>query len=347
VFFMLNHKAGFFCVVLFLFVFFAGSLHAADGLIEKVTFHGKNGKTESVMFHLNGPWLPRAFALKGEKPRVVFDFMETRLAGSVPSSIDAQGEMIRKVRIGRHANKIRVVVDLAAGEAFNFAQQFDENENILTIQIFPEEVAQKEKVVLKEVAEVAKVEEVNEVERDVVVAPEPEEVVAVTVEEVIAVAVIAEEPERKIVEVIEPVEEVKTVEVVELPQETLYELSPVVDALLVDVSFENTSNKGEMVLFKLNGFYPPTVSGQEEGTPLVICDFVGTRLGEEVIKEQETRGEFVERVSVEQVDDTDSIRVTLQLVPNKDYDLQQVFFKEDNLFVIIVNSYTSSDEEKE
>jgi len=335
---MLNHKAGFFCVVLFLFVSFAGLLHAADGLIEKVTFHGKNGKTESVMFHLNGSWLPRAFALKGEKPRVVFDFMETRLARSVPSSIDAQGEMIRKIRIGRHANKIRVVIDLAVGEAFNFAQQFDENENILTIQIFPEEVAQKEKVVLKEV---------EEVEPDVVVAPEPEEVVAVTVEEAIAVAVIAEEPEREIVEVVEPVEEIKTVEVIELPQETLHEPSPVVDALLVDVSFENTSNKGEMVLFKLNGFYPPTVSGQEEGTPLVICDFVGTRLGEKVVKVQETRGEYVERVSVEQVDDSDSIRVTLQLVPNKDYDLQQVFFKEDNLFVIIVNSYASSDEEKE
>jgi hypothetical protein len=338
---MSNHKTGFFCVVLFLFFFFAGSLHAADGLIEKVTFHGKNGKTESVIFHLNGPWLPRAFALKGEKPRVVFDFIETRLARSVPSSIDIQGEMIRKVRLGRHTNKTRVVIDLVAGEAFNFVQQFDENENILTIQIFPEEVPQKEKVVLKEVAEV------KEVEQVAATTPELEEVVAVTVEEAIAVGVIAEEPEQEIVEVVEPVEGIKTVEVLELPQETLAKSSSVVDALLVDVSFENTADKGEMILFKLNGFYPPTVSGQEEGPPLVICDFVGTRLGEKVVKIQETRGEYVERVRVEQVDDSDLIRVTLQLVPNKDYDLQQVFFKEDNLFVIIVNSYTSSDAEKE
>ena len=37
-------------------------------------------------------------------------------------------------------------------------------------------------------------------------------------------------------------------------------------------------------------------------------------------------------------------RVTLELVPNKNYDLQQVFFKEDNLFVIIVNTYNQTEE---
>ncbi|MCI5158676.1 MAG: hypothetical protein D3906_09615 [Candidatus Electrothrix sp. AUS1_2] len=32
------------------------------------------------------------------------------------------------------------------------------------------------------------------------------------------------------------------------------------------------------------------------------------------------------------------IRVVLDLVPNYSYDLQQVFFKEENLFVIIINT---------
>lgn len=331
--FMLSRKTGFSCILLLLLLFFAGLLHAADGLIEKVTYQGKNGKTESVIFHLDGPWLPRAFALKGENPRVVFDFMETRLDRSVPTSIDAQGEMIRKIRIGRHTDKTRVVIDLVADEAFNFDQQFDEDENILTMQLFPAGTLQEEEGV------------VAVVEPEEVVTPEP--IVVKSVEEIDAEAVISEESEQETVEVIEPVEVTETVEVVEVPQETPDETGPVVDALLVDVSFENTSNKGEMVLFKLNGFYPPTVTGQEEGTPLVICDFVGTRLGEKVVKELVTHGEYVERVSVEQVDDSDLVRIILQLVPEKDYDLQQVFFKEDNLFVIIVNSYISSDTEKE
>jgi len=122
--------------MLMFFSLFFGSLHAADGLIEKVVFHGKDGNRESVVFHLNGPWLPKAFALKGDNPRVVFDFMDTRLGRSVPSSIDTKGTMIRKIRTGRHSNKSRVVLDLVTDGVFRFDQQFDENKNLLTIHLF-------------------------------------------------------------------------------------------------------------------------------------------------------------------------------------------------------------------
>jgi hypothetical protein len=284
--------------VLFSLFLFFGSLHAAEGLVEKVDFQKEDGKIESVVFHLNGPWLPRVFSLKGDNPRVVFDFMETGLARGVPSFIDAQGIMIRKIRIGRHSNKTRVVIDLTAGGEVNFEQQFDENTNILTIQLFPADFPEKQ--------------------NDEVVARE------VTVTEPVA-AVMAPESAPEVVETVE------TVKSVPPPVE---EEGPVPDPLLFDVAFENTSSKGEMVLFKLNGFYPPTVSGEEEGTPLVICDFVGTRLGETVVKDQVIHGEYIERVRVQQLEDSDLIRATLELIPNKNYDLQQVFFKEDNLFVI-------------
>lgn len=322
---MKSRKNIFSLVVLFLFVLFSGSLHAAEGLIEKVNFQKEDGKTESVIFHLNGPWLPKVFALKGDNPRVVFDFMETNLAKGVPSSIDSKGIMIRKIRMGRHSNKTRVVIDLTAGGEFNFDQQFDENKNILTIQLFPANFPEKQQ------------EEV--VAREVIVA-EPVAEVLVT------------EPTQEIVEAVEAVEAVETVEVVEaveLVKDTPVSVEddgPVPDPLLFDVVFENTSDKGEMVLFKLNGFYPPTISGEEEGTPLVICDFAGTRLGEKVVINQDIHGEYVERVRVQQLEDSDLIRVTLELVPNKNYDLQQVFFKEDSLFVIIVNSYDSLDKTK-
>jgi len=332
------------CVVLFLFLLSSSPLFAADGLIKKVVFHEKNGGSESVAFYLNGPWLPKAFALKGENPRVVFDFMETSLAGTVPSSIEASGDMIRKIRIGRHSNKTRVVMDLTAGGTFSFDQNFNESENILTIQLFPADSPETEKKLVIKADQEKKI--------------TPESVVELK-EETVSETIIVVEPKQETVELIEIAEEVKAVEEVKVAvkketiseetteiakpetvtQEVKDERDPALDPLLYDVSFENTSSKGEMVLFKLNGFYPPIVSGEEEGTPLVICDFAGTRIGEKVVRELATHGEYIERVSVKQLNDSDLIRVTLELVPDKNYDLQQVFFKEDNLFVIIVNTY--------
>ncbi len=302
--------------VLLLLFLISGSLHAGDGMIEKVNFQEEGGGIESVIFHLDGPWLPKVFALKGEHPRVVFDFMETRMARGVPASIDARGKMIRKIRMGRHSNKTRVVIDLTAGGEFNFDQQFDEKNNILTIQLFAADFPAKE-------------------EQDATLEKNPGSEVVVTEQ-----AAGKQELESGAVQ-----EKTGTAEL-EQDNAAGKEDGPVVDPLLLEVSFENTSNKGEMVLFKLNGFYPPVVTGEEEGTPLVICDFSGTRLGSMVEKEQIIEGEFIEKIKVAQVAGADRIQVILELIPNKNYDLQQVFFKEDDLFVIIVNSYDPVDKAK-
>jgi hypothetical protein len=110
------------------------------------------------------------------------------------------------------------------------------------------------------------------------------------------------------------------------------------EPLLSAVTFEKTSAKGEMVIFKLNGFFPPKVVGIEKGKPSVVCDFLNTRLGDQVKEVVHCQGRFVESVQVIKQKKQNQIRVILRLVPGRNYDLQQVFFKEDNLFVIIVNS---------
>jgi hypothetical protein len=109
-------------------------------------------------------------------------------------------------------------------------------------------------------------------------------------------------------------------------------------ALLESVKFDGSSPKGEMVLFKLNDFHPPVIHGVEEGVPRVICDFNNTQLvdlGKNLIK---TNGKFVKLIRITRNKKPDRVRVVLDLEPNRSYDLQQVFFKEDNLFVIIVNA---------
>ncbi len=332
---MKSRNTVFSLVVLFLLSFIPGPAQGADALIEKVIYQEKDGSSASVIFHLNGPHLPKAFALKGDNPRVVFDFVETRPIRSVPANILADGSMVRKIRMGVHPDKTRVVIDLASPGEYHFDQKFDKDENILTITLFPADlppqqadpvaatppekeeppqfVAPREQVESESVAKEAVTEGDQTANEDA--APEGQE----SAPPLLNVPVGEESP---------VVEEVG---------------KPAPDPLLSDVSFENTSNNGEMVLFKLNGFYPPTVSGKEDGVPRVICDFPGTRLGDKVVKDLVSHGNYVDRVRVKQFSDPDRIQVILELVPNKNYDLQQVFFKENNLFVIIVNSYDALD----
>ena len=108
--------------------------------------------------------------------------------------------------------------------------------------------------------------------------------------------------------------------------------------VLESVTFDGKSPKGEMVLFKLNEFRPPEVHGVEQGVPRVICDFKDTRLADSAQSLIKTDGKHVKVIRVSKTRNPEKVRVVLDLVPNRSYDLQQVFFKEDNLFVIIVNT---------
>jgi hypothetical protein len=130
--------------------------------------------------------------------------------------------------------------------------------------------------------------------------------------------------------------EEKAASTVEIPEKK--SVGKKTEPSLSNVTFENTSTKGEMVLFKLNGFHPPTVFGIEKGDPKVVCDFPNARLEENVREVIRCDGKFVESIRVTKQTKPNKIRAVLNLVPNKNYDLQQVFFKEDNLFVIIVNA---------
>ncbi len=106
---------------------------------------------------------------------------------------------------------------------------------------------------------------------------------------------------------------------------------------ILDISFDDSSKKGEMVLFHLTAFHPPTVSAMEKDSPRVFCDFTGMDLGKGVEENIVAKGKYVEQITTVKQGKSEKIRVVLNLTPKRDYDLQQVFFKNDNLFVLIVN----------
>jgi hypothetical protein len=105
------------------------------------------------------------------------------------------------------------------------------------------------------------------------------------------------------------------------------------------VKFDGASSKGETVMFKLNGFHPPAVHGVEEGSiPRVICDFNNAKLLQAIKGPIKANGQFVKTIRVSTIKKPEKIRVMIDLEPNRNYDLQQVFFKDDNLFVLFVDA---------
>lgn len=319
--------------------FAAAEQPATEAVIESISYEKDDENREKIVFKLNGAHIPKVFKIQGERPRVVFDFIDTRYSDLINRIADTQGKLIKGVRIGIHDDppKTRVVVDLKAEEEYQFEQDFLIEDNILSITFYPSETtgASAPPAPEPEPAKTAVAAESPEPQAQAV-QPEPETApVAATDQPSPA----AGEPEAS--------QQTATAEPPAAPVDDLAALLPGVEAqpeksidpILRDVSFDNTSSDSEMVLFKLNDFYPPIVFGIEKGNPRVVCDFLDTELSRDVRPVLETNGEYVARIRVARHNDPDKVRVVLDLVPNRNYDLQQVFFKEENLFVIVIDEF--------
>jgi len=85
---------------------------------------------------LSGRLTPKLFPLgrKTKKPRVVIDFVGAQ-GRRLPESIKSPSPMASAVRVGRHPDKIRVVIDLVPGRLYHVEQWFrrDINRYILVV----------------------------------------------------------------------------------------------------------------------------------------------------------------------------------------------------------------------
>ena len=120
---------------------------------------------------------------------------------------------------------------------------------------------------------------------------------------------------------------------------TLSSIHPIIasDPLLKEIRFIKTSANEERVFFILNGFYPPKIFALKGERPRVVCDFFNMRLKNDLNRLIETNGDLIQciRVGIHSSPDP-RIRVVSDLVPNQSYDVQQIFFRKDNTFLIIV-----------
>ncbi|MDU9047992.1 MAG: AMIN domain-containing protein [Candidatus Electrothrix sp. Rat3] len=324
---------------------------AAQKVIEDINFESPGNGEERIVFKLNGTYIPKIFTLQGKQPRVVFDFQDTTAAKMINNIINTNGELIKRIRVGIHKGdnpKTRVVLDLRPNKNINIRQDFDNKEQALVISIHY--AGSKTRTDKQKPAE--KIVPASEEQQ---AAPEDSPVTAAVPpaqpkekqeqEPVVAEAEVKPEPVVQKAEEKPPVTEEEKPQAVkaaeQMPPEEVKEAAVEEDAgvpTLTSVTFDNHSNRGEMVLFKLNEFHPPIVFGIEEGTPRVVCDFKDTAVAKDIPDSLKTAGKYIQQIRVGNNKGEKKVRVVLDLVPNYSYDLQQVFFKEENLFVIIINT---------
>jgi hypothetical protein len=271
-------------------------------IIESIRFEKNNAAEESIYFTFSDDPQVKIFSIQGENPRLVVDILDSSYKGK-NNQLFPDGILTTGIRIGRHTTphaKIRVVVDLSKIEPVDYKYELVEGTQLLKIQLSS----------------------LSPLEASL---PAPVEVAAVS------------EPEE---DAIEEVKEIAVQSSLEQFQNTVSqseEIAEPVKPQLFTIRFDDSSNKGEMVLFHLSDFHPPLVSAVGKENPRIICEFNDITLGEEIVDNFTADGVYVKGVSVEKIDNSKKFRVVVQLDRNKDYDLQQVFFKNDNLFVLIVN----------
>ena len=309
-------------VIVFALLFPLQSVHAEEkgGLLENITFDRESSTRETVSFKLNGPYLPKVFSIKGTVPKVVFDFENTRQSTSIKAVMKSRGNLIAAIRTAVHTDaqlKTRVVLDLVPVGEYDFAMNFNEKDNILLVTIFH---PQQKKETPQPGSADGKMKKTEPASVPAKITPPPPA------------------PVKKEAVSVPPVKEKKVEKTPALPPAVAVEKPSVSSLPLVinKISFEKSPDKGEKVMFQLTNFHAPVIFGVEEGVPSIVCDFKNAGIGDKVPENISAQGEFVKQIRVEKNVTAHKIRVVIELLPNRHYDLKQVFFKEESMYVLFV-----------
>jgi hypothetical protein len=269
--------------------------------------HNKKSEThETITIQLAAPVVPKIFVIRGDRPRLVMDFPQAIYLGKNLIALP-QGGMASAIRIGLHrtpVNKTRVVADLSRQTPVHYTSEYLEQEKTLIVTLGPGTAEPR----------IPPVPALQPRDRDPL--PGRKDLSGKPLEKETSPPVV-------------PGKEMVT-------QPVADSAGPGVPTIL-EISFDASASRGEMVLIRLNVFKPPTVSAIEKERPRVVCDFPAMHLGAKVQEVISAKGKYIERIDIARNQDTGTVRVILELSPDRDYDLRQVFFKNDNLFVLIVN----------
>lgn len=106
--------------------------------IKSVSMQVVSANRETVAFALDGFNPPETFVLKGDRPRVVCDFLNTRIDDNVGDRVASRGTLIRDIRVapyGGVAARVRIVLDLKADGHYEIDQTFYKEENTYLVTV--------------------------------------------------------------------------------------------------------------------------------------------------------------------------------------------------------------------
>ncbi len=103
------------------------------------------------------------------------------------------------------------------------------------------------------------------------------------------------------------------------------------------ITHEEVGENQEMVAIYLTGFVNPNLTAVDGDSLTVLCELPGTSLEENVLKNIPVNSRFVDKIKTEKTDDGSSL-ISLFLNNNYTYDLNQVFYKKENVLTLVVHS---------
>ncbi len=285
-----------------------GAATSLQPVVIKSISHSKELQAqESITFKLDAAAEPNIFFIPGKKPRLVLDFPQSVYLGKnvIPLS---ESILASAIRIGRHQKpieKTRAVIDLSPKMGVHYATEYKAREHTLIVTLTPDSAKPQPNSPPS----------LKATRQKIFFSPEdiPEKAPATNAFSLPASAR-------------ESAKDSGADKVVAAAAPTILE-----------ISFDDSSDSREMVLIRVNGFYPPAVRAIENDTPRVLCDFTTMAFTPEISEDIQPDGRYVRRIYTTGQQDPEKVQVVLELLPGLNYDLHQVFYRNDNLFVLMVN----------
>lgn len=110
----------------------SGETTGQSYFLNAISMQVHSNAKEAVVFQVDGFQPPETFVLKGERPRVVCDFLNTRVRDNVGNRIEPEGSLVKDIRVapyGGAAPRVRIVLDLNPGRNYVVDQTFYKKEN--------------------------------------------------------------------------------------------------------------------------------------------------------------------------------------------------------------------------
>jgi hypothetical protein len=106
---------------------------------------------------------------------------------------------------------------------------------------------------------------------------------------------------------------------------------------ILAIDADVTSSSGEIINMMLTGHFPPEALVIEGDNPRIVCDFPDVKMDKTIQRTISVNGQYVLQIRTGiHPPPEPKTRVVLDLVPNHDYEVEQLFYEKDNRYSMII-----------